>query len=188
MSLAEGPAGWPELVRKGLCHIRHGDLNGLCRARPLTIDHLHLKQAIVLKKSRDDFHPAANRRKMAAGEPLTDADRRPWLEELARLRDRVLARGERAVLACSALKRSYRETLRRGALREVAFVHLTGPRQVLAERLDGRTGHFMPADLLDSQLAILETPEEALTIDVTDPPPVLVERIVAALESTAPGG
>lgn len=136
----------------------------------------------------DDFHPAANRRKMAAGEPLTDADRRPWLEELARLRDRVLARGERAVLACSALKRSYRETLRRGALREVAFVHLTGPRQVLAERLDGRTGHFMPADLLDSQLAILETPEEALTIDVTDPPPVLVERIVAALESTAPGG
>ncbi|PKW27691.1 gluconokinase [Phycicoccus duodecadis] len=109
----------------------------------------------------DDFHPAENIARMAAGTPLTDADRRPWLLALAAWtadRDRE---GRSTVMACSALRRRYRDLLRAGP--PVLFVHLDGPADVVQARLAARTGHFMPPALLASQLALLEplAPDEA---------------------------
>ncbi|MGN7862727.1 gluconokinase [Microbacterium sp. 22303] len=101
----------------------------------------------------DDLHPAANVAKMEAGIPLTDEDRRPWLELI---RDWIVAKqeaGQPGVVTCSALRRSYREILARPG---VEFVHLKGTKHDLAERLGRRLGHFMPASLLDSQLDTLE--------------------------------
>jgi gluconokinase len=115
----------------------------------------------------DRFHPQSNVAKMAAGIPLTDADRWPWLRALA---DRIRAddRSGSSVLACSALKRAYRDLLRTGAAR-VRFLHLHGDRAVLAARLAARTDHFFPAGLLDSQLATLELlgpDEDGVVVDV----------------------
>jgi gluconokinase len=103
----------------------------------------------------DDLHPAANRDKMARGEPLTDVDRRPWLQAIGRWMDDRLAQGSSAVLTCSALRRSYRDQLRRGRP-EVVFCHVTASEETLRERLEARRGHYMPASLLPSQLATLE--------------------------------
>jgi gluconokinase len=103
---------------------------------------------------------------MAAGIPLTDADRMPWLERLRGLVAEALARGEDAVLACSALKRSYRQLLTVDSAR-VRWVYLWAPREVIESRLVRRTGHFMPMALLGSQLEALEAPEDALHVDVT---------------------
>lgn len=103
----------------------------------------------------DQFHPQANLDKMAAGTPLDDDDRRPWLQTLADWIAGQQAHGRSTVLACSALKRSYRDLLRTGAPR-VRLVHLHGAREVFEERLSVRAGHFFPAALLDSQLSTLE--------------------------------
>jgi carbohydrate kinase (thermoresistant glucokinase family) len=131
----------------------------------------------------DDFHPRANVERMAAGIALTDEDRAAWLDALAaRLARR--AAGERIVLACSALKRRYRDALRRGAP-ELALVHLTAAPTLLAERLAARQGHYMPATLLPSQLASLEPPqpdEGAITLDIAAPPQALVAALLAHLE------
>jgi gluconokinase len=117
----------------------------------------------------DKLHPAVNVAKMSAGIPLTDDDRWPWLSQVG---DRLA--GTRGILAsCSALKRSYRDLIRQRAGRPVAFLHLHGAKEVLAQRIANRKGHFMPASLLDSQLATLEMPgadEHALMIDVALPP------------------
>ena len=127
----------------------------------------------------DQFHPPDNVARMAAGTPLTDADRQGWLATLA---DKLAAAhrdGQGLVLSCSALKRSYRDVLRRGAP-GLRFVHLTGNRELLSERMNHRPGHYMPASLLDSQLAILEPPgadENTRSFDVAQAP----ESIVAAL-------
>lgn len=116
----------------------------------------------------DRFHPEANIAKMAAHMPLTDADRWPWLRILA---DRIAgheAAGHSSILSCSSLRRSYRDVLRAGAPR-VRFLHLHGDRAVLAGRLGARTGHFFPADLLDSQFAALEPlepDEDGIVVDV----------------------
>jgi gluconokinase len=128
----------------------------------------------------DDFHPLANVKKMAAGIPLTDEDRMPWLERLRELIAEVLARGEDAVLACSALKRSYRQLLTVDPAR-VWWVYLWAPREVIASRLAARTGHFMPLALLGSQLETLEMPEDALQVDVTPGPDEVVAAIRARL-------
>ena len=114
----------------------------------------------------DDLHPASNVAKMAAGEPLTDEDRRPWLDRVAEWIHAHTAAGRPGIITCSALKRSYRDRLRGD---HVVFVYLAGSREVLAQRLAARTGHFMPAALLDSQLAALEPPgddENALTVEI----------------------
>ncbi len=113
----------------------------------------------------DDLHPAANRAKMAAGQPLTDNDRWPWLQAVGA----VLA-AEAGVVACSALRRTYRDRLRVAA-GPVQFLHLVAPREVIAQRLAERQGHFMPVTLLDSQLANLEplTSGEGWTFDVSGP-------------------
>ncbi|QLQ20653.1 MAG: gluconokinase [Exiguobacterium profundum] len=115
----------------------------------------------------DDLHPAENVARMAAGEPLTDADRWPWLDRVAA----VLAERAPVIVGCSALKRAYRDRIRAGAGGPVRFVHLVSSRALIEDRMAARTGHFMPAALLDSQFATLEPPgpDEALTLDVAAP-------------------
>ncbi|MEY9210909.1 gluconokinase [Thermobifida halotolerans] len=128
----------------------------------------------------DDFHPETNIAKMSSGVPLTDADRLPWLGSLAAWLGERERNGESSVMACSALRRSYRDILRGGAP-GVFFVHLHGSRDLILERLRGRSGHFMPSELLDSQLAVLEMlgPDEAGTVlDVASSPEKLVEEAV----------
>jgi gluconokinase len=119
----------------------------------------------------DDFHPAANIEKMKAGIPLTDEDRWPWLDRLRQLIEGCLAAHENAVIACSALKKAYRDRLR--VTEEVKFVFLRASRAQVVEHLRQRHGHFMPATLLDSQFADLQEPqpqEDALTVDVKGSP------------------
>lgn len=133
----------------------------------------------------DDFHPAANREKMAAGMPLDDADRQPWLEAL---RDHIRATndsGRTLVLACSALKRRYRDTLREAGP-QVVFVHLDGTREQLLDRLRSRKDHFFPPELLDSQLADLERPETALVLDSSASPDDLAIQILVPIFNRLP--
>ena len=127
----------------------------------------------------DDFHPKSNIQKMAEGRPLNDTDRQPWLAELRQLVDRY-DKDEAAVLACSALKVSYRETL---GFEEsyVRSVLLTGNYELIAKRLANRRGHFMPADLLRSQFEALETTHTGLTLDVSKTANELVDEIMAWL-------
>lgn len=114
----------------------------------------------------DDFHPETNVVKMAAGQPLTDADRWPWLASLATWIDAHVGAGRGGVVSCSALKRAYRDRLRG---EHVTFVYLRGDRATIAERLAGREDHFMPATLLESQFATLEPPtrdEQFIDVDI----------------------
>lgn len=118
----------------------------------------------------DDFHPPANVAKMKSGQPLTDEDRVGWLSAMAQRIAEGKARGEVMVITCSALKRAYRDALRKGDP-DLFFVLLDGPESLLAQRLAARTDHFMPPSLLASQLAILERPappsEKAVTLPIT---------------------
>jgi len=131
----------------------------------------------------DGLHPPENVRRMALGIPLTDDDRRGWLHGIAERIAEARRTTSGLVVACSALKRAYRDVLRSadGALR---FVHLTGDAGVIRQRMGQRVGHYMPASLLDSQLATLEVPgvdEHAWTFDVADSPSVIVAHIVERL-------
>ena len=124
----------------------------------------------------DDYHPRENVAKMAAGKPLEDVDRWPWLDVL-----NGLLRAEKdAVLACSALKESYRKRLLAGVA-EARVVYLRGAQSLIASRLAERKHRYMPASLLDSQFATLEAPRGAIEIDVSVDPEACVERIIAAL-------
>ncbi|MFF1829266.1 gluconokinase, GntK/IdnK-type [Paenarthrobacter sp. NPDC058040] len=128
----------------------------------------------------DALHPQANIDKMASGTPLNDDDRAPWLAEIGR---RFSASDAPLVIACSALKRAYRDLIRRGDP-SVVFVHLHGSREVLNERMNSRPGHFMPASLLDSQLATLEhlqTDEEGVVVDIETPVQQIVDQAVESL-------
>ena len=141
----------------------------------LLADELHWSFA-----DADDFHPPANIAKMAAGQPLDDADRAPWLATIRAQIDRELTVGRDAVVTCSALKQKYREQLRPDPQR-VKLVYLTGARELLLTRLRQRPGHFMKPAMLDSQLATLEPPVDALTLDVAATPAALVSQIRATL-------
>jgi len=128
----------------------------------------------------DDLHPPANVEKMRQGIPLDDADRAPWLALLnARMREDIAA-GRPVVLACSALKQRYRESLA-DRLPGLRFVHLAGSRELIAQRLAARRHHYMPASLLDSQFTALEPPMDAITIDVALPVEAVVDVATAAL-------
>jgi gluconokinase len=132
----------------------------------------------------DDYHSPESVARMARGQPLDEAARAPWLERLAERVAEARARGGELVLACSALRRAHREALCRGSREDVLFVHLVASVHVLAERIEGRAGHFMPATLLASQLATLEPPgpdERALVLGATRSVPDLVDAIVAEL-------
>jgi carbohydrate kinase (thermoresistant glucokinase family) len=124
----------------------------------------------------DEFHPPANVAKMAAGTPLTDEDRAPWL---ALLNEKLKAAGD-AVLACSALKENYRRLLSQG-VGDCRFVHLKGSPELIRARLAERKHRYMPASLLDSQFATLEAPAEGIEVDIAQPPERCVEAILARL-------
>lgn len=129
----------------------------------------------------DRLHPEANVAKMASGTPLSDDDRGPWLDRIAQWTDAHLEADRPAVITCSALKRAYRDRLARP---NVLFLHLTGPRKLIADRLGQRTGHFMPSTLLDSQFETLEPlgdDERGLVIDVQGTPEQVVEQTIERL-------
>jgi gluconokinase len=135
----------------------------------------------------DDLHPAANVEKMARGEALTDDDRRPWLEAVGEWMDERRAAGASAVLTCSALRRSYRDLLRRGRP-EVRFCHVTVDPDLLRRRLEARHGHYMPPSLLPSQLATLEplaADEPGVTLSGEGEPGAVVEEAVRLLGLSA---
>jgi gluconokinase len=128
----------------------------------------------------DDFHSAANVAKMASGTPLTDEDRRPWLESI---RTWIDANAGDSVVTCSALRRSYRDILR-GAQANVRFLHLSGTQESIGARMAARTSHFMPTSLLASQLATLEPlegDEDGVVINITGTPEEIVTSAVKAL-------
>jgi len=130
----------------------------------------------------DSFHPAPNVAKMSSGLPLDDQDRAGWLQALAAEIGRARAQGAGLVLSCSALKRRYRDLLRQ-ADPDLRFAHLDGPRALIAERLAGRSGHYMPPALLDSQLRDLEPlqdDEAGLRLDLARTPQALVDHIAGS--------
>jgi len=131
----------------------------------------------------DDFHPQANVDKMAAGEPLTDDDRWPWLETMRDWLSSQAARGLPSIVTCSALRRVYRDVLR-GADGTVLFVHLAGQPALVRQRVERRQGHFMPPALLESQyetLEPLEPDENGIVVGVADTPEQVVESIIEQL-------
>lgn len=129
----------------------------------------------------DSFHPPANIAKMAAGHPLTDEDRVPWLQAIAGWIDEHVAADRHGVVTCSALKRSYRDALRRP---EVTMVYLQGSRDLIATRMTARNGHFFQAAMLDSQFAALEEPapdENVLVVPISSTPATVVDEILTKL-------
>ena len=137
----------------------------------------------------DDFHSAANVAAMAGGTPLTDEDRLPWLRSIRDWLAQEHAAGRAAVVPCSALRRAYRDLLREAG--PVVFVHLTGTRELLAERIAGRAGHFMKPAMLDGQLATLEPlgdGEAGFAVDVAARPDRVVDEIIAGLAAEASRG
>jgi carbohydrate kinase (thermoresistant glucokinase family) len=134
----------------------------------------------------DDLHPPDNVARMAAGTPLTDVDRHGWLQEVAGQLANATSQARGVVVSCSALKRSYRDQLRRAAP-DLCFVHLQGPADLLRERLAQRRGHYMPPSLLQSQLDTLEPPaadERALALDIALPPQQLATEAERWLRTT----
>lgn len=129
----------------------------------------------------DSFHPPQNVEKMRRGQPLDDHDRAPWLAAMATAIRDWNAAGETVVLACSALKRRYRDVLRGGG--DVRFIHLAGDKALIAARLAARKGHYMPATLLDSQFAALEPPDEceAITVAIDAPAATIAARALERL-------
>ena len=132
----------------------------------------------------DDFHPEENLQKMRSGMPLTDADRWPWLESLCQALKMHRARGEGCVLACSALKQSYRALLEEAAP-SARWFHLHGPTDLIESRLRARLGHFMGAEMLQSQLRDLESPSHVVRLDIRLSIEELLERVIKALAEPA---
>jgi gluconokinase len=138
----------------------------------------------------DALHPSENVRRMAAGIPLTDEDRHDWLLAIAARLGEARHAGLGLVVSCSALKRKYRDLLHSAGDANVRFIYLAGTRELLAERLANRLGHFMPPSLLDSQLATLEEPsadERAWVCDISEKPDTIVAQLVRRARSTALG-
>ncbi|GAB3663080.1 gluconokinase [Streptomyces sparsus] len=146
-----------------------------------TLGRLLAQHLDVPYAEADDFHPVANISKMSAGRALDDSDRWPWLDAIGEWARERTGRG--GVVSCSALKRAYRDRLR-AAAPGLFFVHLVGDRALIASRMGGRKGHFMPLELLDSQLAVLEPladDERGVTLSVEADPPTLARQTLDAL-------
>jgi gluconokinase len=158
-------------------------LMGVSGSGKTTVGKLLAERLGVEFVEGDTYHPPENIAKMRRGIPLDDDDRRPWLEALSAEIDRWLAAEKTIVLACSALKRSYRDLLAKGRP-EVRFVYLKGAEPLLRARLERRRGHYMPASLLASQLATLEEPEDAITVDVSARPEVIAAEILQRLDAS----
>jgi gluconokinase len=127
----------------------------------------------------DDFHPPANREKMSRGQALTDEDRKPWLERLHDVISEKMLEEQTIVLACSALKEKYRDILV-GDLEGVTLVFLRGDAELIAERMRHRE-HFMPVSLLETQLATLEPPTDAIIVDIAQPLEIMLEQVITQL-------
>jgi len=137
----------------------------------------------------DDLHPRENVEKMKSGTPLTDADRLPWLQAIARRIDVWRETGEAGVVTCSALKRSYRDIVL-GDRRDVALVYLKGPQALIHGRLTARTSHFMPVGLLESQFVTLQEPaedERPIVVDIGSEPARIAGEILRRLAERASG-
>lgn len=132
----------------------------------------------------DEFHPQANIDKMTGGRPLTDEDRWPWLQSIRDWLTLQQEQGLNAIVTCSALKRAYRDLLRQSEA-DVVFIQLTGPIKLIAERMEGRSGHFMPKTLLESQFDTLEelqSDEAGVKADVSNTPEQIVEQVLRELQ------
>ncbi|MFI1396381.1 gluconokinase, GntK/IdnK-type [Streptomyces sp. NPDC020681] len=141
-------------------------------------------------RDADEFHSEANRAKMAAGQPLTDTDRGPWLDAIGVWMDREIAARQPAVVTCSALKRAYRDQLL-GGRPGVRLVYLHGSRELIHSRLAARRGHFFPAGLLDSQFAELQEPEpdeHPLVVEIDQPPEAVVAAVLSLLRTETASG
>ena len=172
--------GTPLDLRSGT---RHVVVMGVSGCGKTTVAHGIAAATGLLFAEADDFHSRANVEKMRAGTPLVDDDRWPWLHDLAAWMRERAQEGRSTVIACSALKRAYRDVLASGPP-TTDFVHLDGNVEVIRERLASRSGHYMPASLLDSQVATLEPlqPDESgIVLDVALPPEELVELAVRQL-------
>lgn len=162
-------------------------LMGVCGCGKTTVGELLATELGVPFQDGDGFHPPENVEKMRSGVPLTDADRRPWLEHLnAEMKawNRGHENGFGAVLACSALRKSYRDILRNGLEGQAVFVLLHGSKALLEERMKARRGHYMPPGLLESQLATLEPPgpdEAVIEVDIDATPEAMAREIAGAL-------
>ncbi|MEU6975818.1 MULTISPECIES: gluconokinase [unclassified Streptomyces] len=169
------PAGPPVVVVMGVAG------TGKTTVGPLVAEALGLPYA-----EGDDFHPAANVAKMSAGTPLDDTDREPWLDAIGQWAHSRAGLG--GVVSSSALKRIYRDRLR-AAAPGVVFLHLTGDRELIEQRMAARKGHFMPTALLDSQFATLQPlreDEAGVAVDVSGSPEEIARRAVVALRRLAP--
>ncbi|MBP6507329.1 MAG: gluconokinase [Opitutaceae bacterium] len=151
-------------------------LMGVAGCGKTTVGQLLARQLGWSFADADEFHPPANVAKMSAGLPLTDGDRAPWLTAIRRHIADCLARGENAVVTCSALKESYRKTIVADSA-GVRLVYLQGSRDQLWARISGRKNHFMKPAMLDSQLTALEEPAQALTVGIAPPPEDIVTDI-----------
>lgn len=162
---------------------------GVTGSGKTTIGGLLAERAGVVFADADDYHPEANKQKMAAGHPLDDADRQPWLVTLNGLLLHWHQSGQGGVLACSALKESYRTTLEIGLpIRAIRFILLEVPKELLIERLKARHHEFMNPDLLDSQIATLEAPSAADSLKIAndrDPDAVVVEILSRTAKQTS---
>ncbi len=127
----------------------------------------------------DDFHPEANIRKMRAGKPLNDDDRQGWLSKLNQLVQQHKTTG--AVIACSALKESYRKTLKTNMEDKLDFVYLEGTFELIKSRMENRKDHFMPLDLLQSQFDTLEPPSNGIAVDISLQPKQIIQKIIDQL-------
>jgi gluconokinase len=155
---------------------------GVAGAGKTTIGQLLAAQLHWLFADADDYHSPANVAKMRVGIPLTDEEREPWLEALRTLISGWIASGQNAVLACSALRHSYRERLRVGT--ETQFVYLKVSPEILRERLHARHGHYMTENMLASQLATLEEPQRAIVVNGDNTPAEIASEILARLKLT----
>jgi gluconokinase len=129
----------------------------------------------------DDYHPNGNIEKMRSGVPLNDDDRWPWLKEVRKLINSSMNLNEPSIIACSALKRSYREYLKQQK-EKITFVYLKGDKNTISKRLASRKGHFAGTLLLESQLKTLEEPEGVITADIAKQPDVIADYIIEKLE------
>ncbi|MHC5073561.1 MAG: gluconokinase [Planctomycetota bacterium] len=153
---------------------------GICSCGKTLIGQMLAEKLGLDFYDADDFHPKSSIEKMKSQIPLDDKDRLPWLEAMAEQMPRWEQKGG-AVLACSALKGSYRDVLRESG--DVKFVFLKGTKDIILQRMKDRKEHFMPTSLIDSQLNTLEEPKDAITVDIASSPKEIVNDIVNKLDA-----